>query len=151
MPPRDPPASAREPVVGMGEQDTSPDQIAVVRWLLENAAMKDASAYRAESLEGSRAVSACPCGCASVDFVPALPTAVSAEGAAVHGPRRAKDILAEAYTLWPDGARAGVMLWASGGTILGIELYDMGGDALRRFPTVEVLRRWEDYFGQEPG
>jgi hypothetical protein len=36
------------------------------------------------------------------------------------------------------------------GKTLGIELYELGGDYIaRRFPTVEALRGWEDYFPLE--
>jgi hypothetical protein len=55
--------------------------------------------------------------------------------------------VAEGFALWPDGRRTGVMLWGRKGRLLSVELYDLGAD-LRRFPTVEVLRRWEDYFDE---
>jgi hypothetical protein len=39
------------------------------------------------------------------------------------------------------------MLWGNMGRLLGIELYELGGDDIaRRFPTVGALRRWEDYY-----
>jgi hypothetical protein len=125
----------------MGERQITSDELDVVRWLLVNAANKDVSEYSAESLQGAAVVVACPCGCASIDFSfgedPAdVPVDV----------RRATDIVAEGFALWPDGTRAGVMLWGRRGQLLGIELYDLGADAARRFPTVQVLRRWEDYF-----
>ncbi|HXJ21204.1 MAG TPA: hypothetical protein VMT03_13310 [Polyangia bacterium] len=101
--------------------------------------MKDVSEYNADSLQGCYAVSACPCGCASVDFV--YPGSTRTAGL------KATSIIAEAITRWPDGAQAGVMLWGSTGMILGIELYELGGaDIARRFPTLESLRRWEDYY-----
>jgi hypothetical protein len=101
--------------------------------------MKDVSEYHAESLEGCEIVSACPCGCASIDFVYSGSTRTAG--------LRATSIIAEAITRWPDGAQAGVMLWGNAGRLLGIELYELGGDDIaRRFPTVEALRRWEEYY-----
>jgi hypothetical protein len=118
----------------------SPEEIEVVRWLLANGAMRDVSAYQADSLRGAEVVAACPCGCASIDFVVA---------GAPEEPRppRASQIIAEAITRWPDGAQAGVMLWGEPGRVHGIELYELGGDDVaHRSPTVESLRRWEDYY-----
>jgi hypothetical protein len=117
----------------------SPDEIEVVRWLLAHGAMKDVSEYRAESLEACEVVSACPCGCASIDFV--YPGSNKTAGL------RSTSIIAEAIARWFDGTQAGVMLWGNMGKLLGIELYELGGDDIaRRFPTVGALRRWEDYY-----
>jgi hypothetical protein len=117
----------------------SPDEIEVVRWLLAHGAMKDVSEYRAESLEGCEVVSACPCGCASIDFV--YPGSNKTAGL------RSTSIIAEGIARWFDGTQAGVMLWGNTGRLLGIELYELGGDDIaRRFPTVGALRRWEDYY-----
>lgn len=126
----------------MSERTTSPDEVDVVRWLLANAANKDVSEYSAESLQGAAVVAACPCGCASIEF------SFAEDRDGVVGGRdalRGKDILAEGFALWSDRTRTGVILWGRKGRLVGVELYDMGGD-LRRFPTVEVMRRWEDYF-----
>jgi len=109
--------------------------------------MKDVSEYRAEHLADARVVSSCTCGCASIDFVANEGSEGVAPGTAG---LRSTAIVAEAFTDWPDGARAGVMLWAAEGKLLGVELYDLGSDASRRFPTVDVLRRWEDYFEVHP-
>jgi hypothetical protein len=125
-----------------GERKVSEEERAVVRWLLANCALKDVSAYRVEALDEARVIPGCTCGCASVNFVFADSAAFEKD----HGLRRGTDIVAEAFALWPDGARADVMLWGCEGRLLGIELTDLGSDAAERFPTVEVLRRWEDYF-----
>jgi hypothetical protein len=116
----------------------SSDEIEVVRWLLEHGAMKDVSEYEPESLQGCEVVSACSCGCASIDFV--------YDGSTKTAGLRATSIIAEAFTRWPDGTQAGVMLWGNMGKLLGIELYELGGDDIaRRFPAVGSLCRWEDY------
>ena len=123
----------------MVERKVSADELDVVNWLLVNAATQDVSKYRAESLEEAFVVSACSCGCASIDFV-------LGEGAAGNrSPLRSTSIIAEAYTLWSDGTRAGVMLWGTEGRLLGVELCELGGGGLDRFPTVQALRRWETY------
>jgi hypothetical protein len=123
----------------MGERKVSADELEVVRWLLANAATQDVSQYRAESLEEASVVSACSCGCASIDFV------FGERAAKSTGPARATSIIAEAYTLSPDGTRAGVMLWGTEGRLLGVELYELGGGGLNRFPAARALRRWETY------
>ena len=127
----------------MAERRTiSADEIEVVKWLLAHGAMKDVSEYRAESLEGCEVVSACPCGCASIDFE--YPGSTPTAGL------RSTSIIAEAIVRWFDGTQAGVMLWGNMGRLLGIELYELGGeDIARRFPTVGALRRWEDYHPRE--
>ena len=98
--------------------------------------MKDVSGYRPEHLAAARVVSSCTCGCASIDFVSDEGGERVATGTAG---LRSTAILAEAFTHWPDGAQAGVMLWGTEGRLLGIELYELGSDASRRFPTVEVF------------
>ncbi len=125
----------------MNERRITAEELDVVRWLLANASLQDVSAYQAEHLADAGVVSSCECGCASIDFV----FGEGSEGAAAGtAGLRSTAILAEAFTQWPDGARAGVMLWGAEGKLLGIELYELGSDASRRFPMVEVLHRWED-------
>jgi hypothetical protein len=38
------------------------------------------------------------------------------------------------------------MLWGSEGRFVGVELHELGGGAIDRFPTLDTLRRWEDYY-----
>jgi hypothetical protein len=128
----------------MVERKVSADERDVVRWLLVNAATQDVSEYRAESLEEASVVSACSCGCACIDFV------FGGGAAGDRSPLRATSIIAEAYTLWPDGTRAGVMLWGTEGRLLGVELYELGGGGVDQFPTVQALRRWETYVDDQP-
>jgi hypothetical protein len=132
----------------MRERRPTVEELDVVRWLLANAPMRDVSGYSAEHLADARVASSCTCGCASIRFV-------SDEGGGVveSGTTglRSSAVLAEAFTHWPDGARAGVMLWGREGKLLSIELYELGSEASRRFPTVEVLRRWEEWFEARPG
>lgn len=117
----------------MTDRPISSEELELVRWLLENCAFRDVSSFSARSLEGARVVSGCSCGCSSVDFV---------QG----GGRVGSIILAEAFALWSDGIRAGVVLWARQDTVTGIEVYDMDPDSSHRSLTPDVLRRWEDFY-----
>ncbi|MDP3212971.1 MAG: hypothetical protein Q8S73_02620 [Deltaproteobacteria bacterium] len=112
------------------------EELNVVAWLLANAAMVDVSNLRADSLQGARVIAGCDCGCASIDFVRA-------------GEIVDSSIAADALTFWPDGSRGGVILWAGQDRILGIELYDVDPSSSHRFPTVDVLRRWEDFYEED--
>ena len=105
----------------------------MVRWLLANGGTNGASKFHAESLEGAQVFPACSCGCTSIDFVP-------------QGETRGSSIVAEAVAVWPDGARAGVMLWARDEGLSGIEIYDLHPDASHRRVTADVLRRYEEFF-----
>ena len=116
------------------EQETSkgrpisPQELAVVRWLLDHAATGDVFALNVGALEEARVTPGCTCGCTSVDFV---------QG----GPRDESFIAADAFAVWPDGERAGVMLWARRDQITGIEVYDLDPDTSRRVITPELLQK----------
>ena len=73
-------------------------QAAVIQWLLDHAAMTDVTAYLAQSPGELRAIGGCKCGCTSLDFQDDW-----------HGSK----IIAEAVALYPDGQRAGLILWAA--------------------------------------
>jgi hypothetical protein len=125
------------------EREITSNEIGVVCWLLANGAMKDVSEYHAESLQGCGVIADCTCGCASISFV--FP------GSTTTPDLPSSSIIAEAITRWPDGTQAGVILWGHAGTFFSIELYELGGDDIaRRFPTIESLRRWEDYYPDAP-
>ena len=117
----------------MTDRRITSDELEVVRWLLANGDTNGASRFRAESLEGAAVFAACSCGCTSLNFLPDEET-------------RGSSIVAEAVAVWPDGVRAGVMLWAQPDRISSIEVYDMHPDASHRQVTADVLRRWEEYY-----
>ena len=52
-----------------------------------------------------------------------------------------KYIIGDATARWPDGAVAGVLLWAKDGRIQGLEVYDGTPGASSRFPTPDILSR----------
>jgi hypothetical protein len=101
----------------------TPAEAAVVQWLLDHTCY-DVSAYRSIALQDLQVVGGCSCGCASIDYTN-------------------KQMVADEIALYPDGMKAGLILWARAGILVGLEIYEMDPVA-DRFPAVEHLRRWED-------
>lgn len=99
---------------------------AIVDWLLEHAATCDTSGYRANS--SLRVVAKCECGCASAEFE----ARSSTPGV----------ILADAVAVYPDGQKAGVILWGCDGEITELEVYELD-EVADRLPEIAYLRRWE--------
>jgi len=102
----------------------------VLRWLLEHAAVGDASAYLTQPVEQMRVVGGCDCGCSSLDFVP------NAYG---------ETIIADALIAFPDGQQAGMILWDAGGQIQWLEVYEGHPGSADRFPEIANLRTWEQW------
>jgi hypothetical protein len=109
------------------ERNISPNEAAVVRWLLDNATVGEVNAYRALAVEELRVVGGCDCGCSSLDFRP------NAWGA---GSR----IIADAWAVYSDGQQAGLILWGRESQIALLEVYDCHPEASRRFPQISDLR-----------
>ncbi len=110
------------------ERAVTPDEAAVIRWLIEHAAVKDVTAYQSLRLEDLRVVGGCTCGCRSLYFQPL--------GAPAH-------MIADALAVYPDGYQAGVILWGREGQISNLEIYEMHPEVARLFPEVSNLRTWE--------
>jgi len=108
----------------------SADELAVVQWLLENAFTGDSNAVDTEAVRRLHVVSQCACGCGSIEFV----ERPQGEGAV---------IVADAMAAWPDGARAGVILWSRSGELSGLEVYDCTPGASMRALTPALLRTYE--------
>jgi hypothetical protein len=104
----------------------SAEEIAIVRWMLNNAPVGDIAAYRDVNLDDLHVVGACACGCISVDFE---------EGAWGHA-----KMIADATAEYPDGLRAGLILWGKDGRIVLLEVHDWDPDASHRMPTIADLR-----------
>jgi hypothetical protein len=107
----------------------NPNEAAVIGWLLEHAAVRDATAYRQHPVEDLRVVGACDCGCASLDFQPKGPGA---------------KIIADALAVYPDGQEAGLILWGRDGAIQSLEVFDHHPNASHRVPEVPNLRTYEE-------
>lgn len=102
----------------------------VIRWLLASARTEPAIGI--DSMIDDLVVSgSCACGCSSIDLD-------RGDGF------RDASIAADAVAVWPDGARAGVVLWSRDGRIVALELYDMDPDSSHRFPDVSMLRTFAD-------
>jgi len=112
----------------------TPDEAAVVEWLLGHAAVGDVTEYRQTPAAGLRVVEkGCTCGCSSLDFAPR----------AWGGTDRAA-IIADALAIYPDGQTAGPILWGGEGGIVLLEIYDCHPGASRRFPGIADLRSFRE-------
>ncbi|HEX8816557.1 MAG TPA: hypothetical protein VF753_13755 [Terriglobales bacterium] len=113
------------------DRPIAPNEIEVVNWLLDHASV-DAEAYRVRPVEDLRVVGGCGCGCTSLDFKPRE----RREGKAVR--------IADELALYPDGQRAGLILWGRNGEIASLEIYDFDPGSSHRFPEVGNLCTWEE-------
>ena len=116
------------------ERDITAHEAAIIEWLLDHAAMRDVTAYRAKAIPALRVVGGCDCGCASLDFL-----------SKTSGPAT---MLADAVAVYPDKKQAGLILWGRDGEIVMLEVYEMDPVA-DRVPEIADLRRYEDLF-REP-
>ena len=112
------------------DRSITPSEAAVVRWLLDNAAVGDIAAHRVQPLDDLRVVpTRCDCGCSSLYFE-------SAEFGGV-------TMIADALVVYPDEQMAGLILWAKDARIVWLEIYDCHPGASQRFPEIVHLRPWE--------
>jgi hypothetical protein len=109
----------------------SPNEVNVVKWLLEHA-LVDVAAYRLRPVEQLRVVGGCTCGCTTLDFKPAEQL-------------RGKKMLADELAIYPDGQRAGLILWGLEGEIVMLEVYDGQPGSSHRFPDVSNLCTWDEF------
>lgn len=104
----------------------APNEAAVVRWLLDRAAIGDVTNYRIHPVEELRVVKGCDCGCSSLDFQPKAWSGAT--------------IIADASAVYSDGQKAGLILWGRESEIVLLEVYDWHLDASHRFPEISNLR-----------
>ena len=107
-----------------------PHEIKVVNWLLDHA-LVDVTAYRLQSVEQLRVVGGSRCGCTSLHFKPAEQ-------------RIGEKMLADEIAIYPDGQRAGLILWGLEGQIVMLEVYDFQPGSSHRFPNVSNLCTWDE-------
>jgi len=112
------------------ERVISPNETKVVNWLLDHA-LVDVTAYRLHPVEQLRVVGSCACGCASLYFEP-------------EGQLGKIQRLADELAVYPDGQRAGLLLWGREGKVIWLEVYDFEPESSHRFPDVSNLCTWED-------
>jgi hypothetical protein len=112
------------------DRSLTPEEEALVRWLLEHG--NSAAAEYLSQISHARVASRCPCGCASIDF-------------AVHGrlpPLPAGTKILADY-VWQDAAGRwfGVIVFARGGVLAGLEVWSVDGSAVAStLPDVGALR-----------
>jgi len=105
-------------------------EAAIIAWLLDYAAIGDVTAYRTKRISEAQVVEPCGCGCcSSLVFRKGHP-----------GP---KVMVADALAIYPDGKKAGLILWGYDDEIALLELYEMDPVA-DRVPEIADLCRWED-------
>ncbi len=83
-----------------------PNEIEILNWLLDHALI-DVTAYRLHPVEELHVVRECGCGCVSLYFRPTLGNLQR---------------LADELAVYPDGQRAGLMLWGRDGEIVWLEV-----------------------------
>ena len=108
------------------DRPLAPNEACVLRWLLDNAAVGDVTAYRRRPIEELRVHKGCDCGCSSLAFQP------RAWGGA--------KIIADASAVYCDGQQAGLILWGRDGEIVLLEVHDWHPNASHRFPEIANLR-----------
>lgn len=116
------------------ERAISANEVKVVNWLLDHA-LVDVTGYRLRPVEELRVVGRCACGCASLYFEP-------------EEQRGKVQMLADELALYPDGQRAGLILWGREGKIVWLEVYDMHPESSHRTPDVSNLCTWEQWGGR---
>lgn len=104
------------------ERPVTPQEAAVVRWLLEHAPVGDVTLFRQRPLEELRVFDGCDRGCCSLDFQPDR----QAWGRA--------GIIADAWAVYPDGRQADLILRGRDGEIVLLEVIDWDPRAPHRFP-----------------
>jgi hypothetical protein len=109
-----------------GGRSIAPGEITVLEWLLDNAGIRDVSAYRIRPLSELRVVSRCDCGCVSLTFQSG-------------GWGNAK-IIADARAAYPDGQLAGIILWGRDGEIVLMEVHDYHPNSSHRVLEIANLR-----------
>ena len=108
------------------DRPIAPNEASVIRWLLDNAAVGDVTAYRVHAIEELHVRRGCDCGCSSLDFQPDA--------------WRGATIIADALAVYSDGQQAGLILWGRDGNIALLEVYDCHPKASHRFPEISNLR-----------
>lgn len=111
-----------------GGREIAEDERRFVERLLDLAG--PAATPHREQLAGARVLRACSCGCPSFDFAGVPDGEISAP-------------FVDTLATLPDGKDVGVILWARGGRLKGVEVYsfeDLGAFGL---PAPDSVRPWE--------
>ena len=115
----------------------TPEEVTILRWLLDNAGVGDVASYRSRNLDELQVVGACDCGCVSAFFE--------------SDPSVRLEMIADAMAVYPDGEQSNLILWGRAGRIAWLEVCDVGPSSAHRMPTTANLRRWEDLYEPHTG
>ncbi len=107
----------------------SDEERKLLRWLLDHGTTALDESYKSQVAD-LWVSSTCTCGCPTIDF-----TVGDRER-----PTGAPTILADAAGITPEGVEVGVILFASGGFISGLEVYSYGHDEPFSLPRLETLK-----------
>ena len=117
------------------ERAVTPHEAAVVKRLLDHAAMCDVTAYRQGPVDDLRVIAGCDCGCFSLKFAP---------------PQAGARMLADALAAYPDGQLTNLILWGRDGEVTWLEVDDVDPRVPHRFPEMPDLRTWEERGQTQP-
>ena len=105
------------------------DEVAVLRAVLSIAATGPESRTLADLVDDLQVVSACTCGCDSIDFARA--------------DEQKSTPVAQAIGQTARGGTVGVIVWGTSRHITGLEVYDLGaGRDDLRLPIPSSIRPW---------
>jgi hypothetical protein len=110
------------------DRTITPNEVAVLRWLLDHAPVGDVAAYRLSPLEELHVVGGCDC-CSSLFF-----------HASKGGSTRR---IADAVAVFPDG-QDDLMLWGRDGQIVWLEVICSPPNGPHPLPDIANLRTWEE-------
>jgi hypothetical protein len=118
----------------MDDRPLSGHERALLRWLLERGG-EDARALLPQ-VDHARVVGRCACGCASVDL------AVDGRPA---GDAPMVTVTPDFFWTEPGGGLCGVLVFAKGGTLAGLEVWSVDGEATpTALPALDQLRPAEE-------
>lgn len=109
-------------------RELSPKEKALIYWMLNHGEPK-AQAFLPQLERAQVTPERCACGCASVNF--------SIEG--LPKPSGGMNVLAD-FIFGSDDDLNGAFVFEQGGTLSGMEVYGLTGDAPKELPTIEDLR-----------
>lgn len=110
------------------DRPLSEAEIAVIRTMLERASDDQNRERYLHTIDSLRVLDTCECGCDSIDFV---------RGPLEYPPM----IVADGYGTTLGGSEVGLLLWALGDQLTGLEVYSLGGedDVEIRLPLLESI------------
>ena len=111
----------------MNRQLTSAEE-QIIRWMLEHG-NSNAAEFLPQLQNAQVTAYRCPCGCASINL--------SIDGLAE--PSGEFHILAD-FLFGSDPDQSGIFVFERGGTLAGLEVYGLAGEAPKTLPPIESLR-----------